>query len=146
MDEKKHEKPEDFESGKQVHPKKDHEATDISIPLLLKWSGGLTLAILVVMLISRFIFGLYASGVDKENRAGLHFFFAPEVIYHFPSPQLQPLDSDDMKKWRVYEDSILSSYGWVDEEKQIARIPIRRAMELLISKGFRARNEADVHQ
>ncbi len=33
----------------------------------------------------------------------------------------------------------LTSYGWVDKEGGIARIPIDRAMEVMLQKGFPAR-------
>ncbi len=33
----------------------------------------------------------------------------------------------------------LESYGWVDKEGGIARIPIERAMEVMLQRGFPAR-------
>ena len=33
----------------------------------------------------------------------------------------------------------LSSYGWVDKDGGVARIPIDRAMEVMLQRGFPAR-------
>ncbi len=33
----------------------------------------------------------------------------------------------------------LSSYGWVDKDGGIARLPIDRAMDVMLEKGFPAR-------
>jgi hypothetical protein len=143
MDEEKHESPQDFEPGKKSHAKVNHEASEISIPTVLKWVAGLTAAIFITMIVSRIIFSYYTSGVDKEDRVGIRLFYAPEAIDHFPNPQLQAHDAEDMAKWRAYEDSILNTYGWADEDKQMARIPIQRAMALLLAKGLPTRNEAN---
>ena len=44
----------------------------------------------------------------------------------------------------------LQTFGWVDREKRVVRIPIRQAMELAIERGWlsstAARNEANVAQ
>jgi hypothetical protein len=37
---------------------------------------------------------------------------------------------------RAAEDSDLNSYGWVDRKSGIARIPIERAMQLLLERGL----------
>jgi hypothetical protein len=38
---------------------------------------------------------------------------------------------------RLGETEKLTSYGWVDKEGGIARIPIDRAMEVMLQRGFR---------
>ena len=40
---------------------------------------------------------------------------------------------------RQGETEKLSSYGWVDKEGGIARMPIDRAMDVMLEKGFPAR-------
>jgi hypothetical protein len=48
-----------------------------------------------------------------------------------PAPRLQTHPIKDLTELRAAEDSILDSYGWVDVQAGIVRIPIARAMELL---------------
>ncbi len=49
------------------------------------------------------------------------------TVYHKvlsrPSPQLLQL--------RMQEEEKLTTYGWVDKDKQVVRIPVERAMRLL---------------
>jgi hypothetical protein len=37
-----------------------------------------------------------------------------------------------------HEDSILNSYGWVDQKAGIVRIPIERAMDIVAQRGLPA--------
>jgi hypothetical protein len=53
-----------------------------------------------------------------------------------PEPRLQSAPVRDMEELRAREDSILSSYGWVDRQAGIGRIPIDRAFDLLLEKGL----------
>jgi hypothetical protein len=43
---------------------------------------------------------------------------------------------------RAEEDQILGSYGWIDRERGIVRVPIDRAITLLAQKGLPTRAEA----
>jgi hypothetical protein len=56
-----------------------------------------------------------------------------------PGPRLQIDPHQDMQTLLSAENAILGSYGWVDQEAGIARIPIVRAMELLAERGLPAR-------
>ncbi len=55
-----------------------------------------------------------------------------------PEPRLQSSPVRDMEELRAREDSVLTSYGWVDRQAGIGRIPIDRAVELLLEKGLPA--------
>jgi hypothetical protein len=56
-----------------------------------------------------------------------------------PAPRLQVNPARDIIEHRRAEDRVLSSYGWVDAQKGIARIPIARAMALVAKRGIGAR-------
>jgi hypothetical protein len=56
-------------------------------------------------------------------------------------PRLQVRGFDELREMRKAEETILDSYGWVDREKGIVRIPVDRAMEILAEKEG-ARREA----
>ncbi len=53
-----------------------------------------------------------------------------------PEPKLQADPEREMGKFRGREDAILNSYGWVDRGAGIARIPIERAMDLIVQRGL----------
>jgi len=41
---------------------------------------------------------------------------------------------EQLKEIRRQEDEVLTSYGWVDRENGIARIPIQRAIEIMAAR------------
>jgi hypothetical protein len=52
-----------------------------------------------------------------------------------PEPRLQNTPVRDLAEFRAQEEKLLGSYGWADKEKTKVRIPIARAMELLVERG-----------
>lgn len=61
-----------------------------------------------------------------------------------PEPRLQERPFDDWRAMHRRQDELLAGYGWVDESKGIARIPIEEAMKRLAEKGLPARAAAPV--
>jgi hypothetical protein len=57
----------------------------------------------------------------------------------FPSPRLEEDERNQLNGILTKEDDILYSYGWVDEKAGIVRIPIDRAMDLLVQRGLPVR-------
>ena len=53
-----------------------------------------------------------------------------------PEPRLQPDEVGDMYKLREQEDNVLQSYGWVDKNAGVVRIPVSRALALAAEKGL----------
>jgi len=58
-----------------------------------------------------------------------------------PRPRIEEHPALELKELRTQEDSVLSSYGWVDKKAGVVRIPIERAMELQLERGFPVRKE-----
>lgn len=56
-----------------------------------------------------------------------------------PAPRVQPDPHAELMKLRAAEDSVLLSYGWTNKDSGIARVPIERAMDLLLRRGLPAR-------
>lgn len=53
-----------------------------------------------------------------------------------PSPRLQADPPADMASYLAAAESRLNSYGWSDEGRGMAHIPIVRAMEVMIEDGL----------
>ena len=56
-----------------------------------------------------------------------------------PQPRLDVDAPRQRREMRAGEDALLNSYGWVDKNSGIVRIPIDRAMDILASQGLPAR-------
>jgi hypothetical protein len=60
-----------------------------------------------------------------------------------PGARLQVDAQKELRQMRAAEDTALNSYGWVDKDAGIVRIPIDRAMEILAKKGLPARKQGE---
>lgn len=59
-----------------------------------------------------------------------------------PPPRLQAHPTADLAAERSHQEAHLHGYAWVDRDAGVARIPITRAMQLLVARGTRARPAA----
>jgi hypothetical protein len=53
-----------------------------------------------------------------------------------PQPRLQVAAPKDLKALQAAEQDVLTTYAWVSKEAGIARIPIDRAMQLVLERGL----------
>lgn len=53
-----------------------------------------------------------------------------------PPPKLQARPIEDLHRLREREDAELHSYAWVDRSKGLVRIPIDRAMRLVVERRY----------
>ena len=62
----------------------------------------------------------------------------------FPDPRLETDERNQLNKESTREEGLLYSYGWVDEKAGTVRIPIDRAMDLLVQRGLPVRGHGAV--
>jgi hypothetical protein len=72
---------------------------------------------------------------DREDR-NLSPMVAAALKRTPPSPRLEPLPLAPRAALTAEENRILSSYGWVDKNAGVVRIPIEQAMEILAKRGL----------
>ena len=60
----------------------------------------------------------------------------------FPNPRLEEDERGQLKDIRLAQENTLYSYGWVDQNAGTVRIPIDRAMDLLVQRGLPVRQES----
>ncbi len=100
---------------------------------------GLVAAMLVLGLIfCSIVAALYyqALSVHTRRREGPILPSVATTQRKFPPPRLQVRPPEDLAALRAREEAMLTRYGWVDREKGEVRIPIDRAMELLVKRGL----------
>ena len=61
---------------------------------------------------------------------------SPDDIKKFPPPRLERNERIEINDFRLKEEQTLNSYSWVDEKSGVVRIPIERAMQLLVQRGL----------
>jgi hypothetical protein len=59
----------------------------------------------------------------------------------FPQPRLEENERTQLREFIEDQDRKLATYDWVDKDKGTVRIPIDRAMELVVARGLPVRPE-----
>ena len=135
-----HVDPHDLEYG-PTPPGAKHEHTDIDPTIGYKFASWL----LVAMLISAgIVYGAFRLFERQERAAGTlaqKYPLAAGVHKDPPTPNLQNQPFKDIYLLRQEETEKLTSYAWVDKESGVTRIPIDRAMEVMLQRGFPARSD-----
>jgi hypothetical protein len=112
--------------------RRGHEQRDAHFKSLMLAGLGLLVLLLVTFLAMWWLLRLLERN-PPPARAELSRLAVERVIP--PEPRLQADPKADLRQMLAHEDSILTSYGWVDRRAGIVRIPIRDAMELYIARG-----------
>ena len=117
-----------------------HETSDVDVRGLLRFAGGLLAAAVVIPALVGLLFIYFAR---REARpVPLEFpLAAADQHREPPEPRLQTNPREDLQKFREQEDTVLTSYGWVDRNAGIVRIPIEEAMKLTVQRGLPTRPE-----
>jgi hypothetical protein len=125
----------------ETSPHGAHERSDISVRAVGKYG----LWILLGAIVSLGLMWLLYGGLEaREERREV-----PPPPMTKANPRTQPpeprLESDPVQslaEYRAAEQSRITTYGWVDAEKGIVRLPIDRAMELVAKEGLPSREAA----
>jgi hypothetical protein len=130
----------DLEYG-PTPPDAKHEYTDIDPAIGYKFALWLAVAMVLSFGIVYGTFMFFDSQQTAANAAARRFPLAAGVTRPVPTPSLQTQPFRDIYLLRDDEAKKLQSYGWVDQQGGVARIPIDKAMELMMQRGFPVRAE-----
>jgi hypothetical protein len=115
-----------------------HEPNTVNIPDVVKFLVWLSVAVIVVALL---MWGLlHYFDKRKAQEAPPPSPLAPGVRTP-PEPRLQGAPgsvsspAEDIRRFREEEDQMLNSYGWIDQQNGIIRIPIEQAKKMIEQKG-----------
>ncbi|HEX6385212.1 MAG TPA: hypothetical protein VF177_11125 [Anaerolineae bacterium] len=116
-----------------------HETRDVNVRLILLVGAAMIVAAVVIHLAIWGLLELFTAG--PAPRQGPFSTLITEDDPLPPEPRLQVSPRLDMAALRERQEEILNSYGQVDEEVDIVRIPIDVAMDLLVERGLPARSQ-----
>jgi hypothetical protein len=120
------------------------EQEDLSSSAVLYFLAGLALVGLLVYLI---VFGMYRflDRYDTAHQPPLSPMATPQAdtraVTHenaetFPQPRLEENERTQLRSFIEDQDRKLATYNWVDKDRGTVRIPIDRAMELIVQRGL----------
>ncbi len=122
-------------------PGAKYEHTDIDVNVGYKFGLWLMVSMLISIAIVTGVFKLFESQDRTANATAQKYPLAVGQHKQPPTPNLQNQPFKDIYMLRQGEAEKLSSYGWVDKDGGIARLPIDRAMDVMLERGFPARAE-----
>ena len=117
-----------------------HEDSDVDIRAIFGFGAGLVAVAFVVHLLIYVLFG-YFNAREGQSAPPEYPLAATQENRVPPEPRLQEHPREDLDELRAKEDQILESYGWVDRNAGVVRIPIDAAMKLVVERGLPARTE-----
>lgn len=124
-----------------AHPAETgHELTDLRPGYIALFGIGLAVTLAIVLALT-FLLMHYKTAQHEKRETPLPRLGREREAT--PQPRLQIDAHKELREMRAGEDTVLHSYGWVDREAGIVRIPVDRAMEVLASKGLPARPQAE---
>jgi len=112
-----------------------YERRDADVRMLLKFAFWLFVILVAVLISMKWIF-FYYSRVQPLGPPASPFEQARVLP---PQPRLQVAPRTDLKKYCEAQQQELSNYGWLDAHNGVVRIPVDRAMDLVLERGLPAR-------
>lgn len=112
-----------------------HETRDISVRVVGWFAAGLVAAAIITYAGVAGLFHVFKQ--DYPSPAAPSRITEPRILA--PEPRLQNNPRIDLDQFRGAEEAKLNSYGWIDKEEGVIRIPIERAMDLIAERGLPAR-------
>jgi hypothetical protein len=122
--------------GEGLEPVEGHERRDFSLRYLVWFGIGLLALVLVANAVSCWMFSRFEDRQQQLDRP-LSPLAEPSPLP--PGPRLQVAPEAELRAMRMGEHEMLNSYGWVDQQAGIVRVPIDRAMDMLLEKGLPVR-------
>jgi len=118
------------------------EASDISVKQVLMVLGIFVGVGVAIHFIAGWQIRHYLKTHEEADLVRRQYEVLPQVTasrQRWPEPHLQISPSTDLREFRAWEDAELNSYGWIDKTSGVVRIPIERAMDLVLQKGLPTR-------
>ncbi len=134
------------------HPMTNHEGyerEDLSSRSVMYFMAGLAIFAAVIYVI---VFGMYRflDTYEKAHQPAVSPLVTPQAdtrtvttedTKSFPQPRLEESERTQLRDVIEDQDRKLDTYDWVDKDKGIVKIPIERAMDLIVERGLPVRPE-----
>jgi hypothetical protein len=110
-----------------------HERKDADVIALFMVGALLCLGGIIVILSCWALIHVLTLRQNAREKAAVA---ATQQGWKFPAPNLVVEPGSDFQPLRSAQEKELNSYGWIDRKSETVRIPIDRAMQLLVERGL----------
>ena len=126
----------------EENPTVHHETTDVNIRAIFAFGAGLVVSAVIISFVVWVLFK-YFEAREARRVTPEYPLAATQEQRKPPEPQLQTNPREDLQQLRAEEEQILNSYGWVDKNAGVVRIPIEEAMKLTVQRGLPSRSGSE---
>lgn len=109
-----------------------HATLVVNVRAIVWWLVALMVLIVVTLVLMELLMTFYAAE-DVAARPGAEIVKLP-ITHQFPL--LDERQSQELLKTRELAHQLLNQYTWLDRQTGVARIPIERAMQILVRSGL----------
>lgn len=113
-----------------------YETRDANLRWVAVFGGFIVLLGILSLLLAQGAFGLLEQRAQERQRA-------PHPLAErgatAPGPQLQANPPRELEQYRSGQREAAESYGWIDAERGLVRLPQERALELILEEGLPSR-------
>jgi hypothetical protein len=119
-------------------PKHRHETREAVPRYILYFAAGVAIAVVAGFVVSWWTLVYFRS--HQKYPAPQSAISRGRVLPPPGMPQLQAHPDADLQVYLKNQREILDSYGWVNRKNGVVRIPIQRAMNILLQQGLPVRD------
>jgi hypothetical protein len=122
------------------NPAVHHEESDVNIRAVFAFAAGLVLTAAFIQFVVWILFAYFEARANRKVTPEFPLAVQQENRLP-PEPRLQTNPRADLAELRAQEDNALQTYGWVDKNASVVRIPIEQAMKLVVQRGLPTRSQ-----
>ncbi len=112
-----------------------HESPEVDLPRTVLAASGIAAMIILSAIVSHWVFDALLHPIGERSATPL----SGEGLVLPPSPQLEGIEmmsGSPSNDTQMAAAKRLQSYGWIDRDKGVIRLPIERAMEIAIERDW----------
>lgn len=125
------------------NPEVSHETADINVRGIVRFGIAMLAAAVVIHLALYWLLIYYN---QREASRWAPFPFMERAEEPSPEPRLRVAPRADLTEMRNAETELLHTYGWIDRDRKIVRMPIEQSMEMIAKKGLPVRKQTEKNQ
>ncbi len=118
-----------------------HEESDVNVGGILGFAAALLVVAIVIHVAMWGLFRYFEASAAHEQPQPTYPLATRQEQRLPPEPRLQINPKQDLADLRAAEEETLTTYGWVDRNAGVVRIPIEEAMKLTLQRGLPAREQ-----
>jgi len=119
-------------------PGAGYEQRDVNVRALLQFGFWMAVFIALTLVAMRWTFA-YLDRIETLGPAASPFVNERQIP---PKPRIQADPHQELKDYCAAQQGQVNSYGWIDQRLHVVRIPIDRAMDLVLKNGLPTRSSA----